>query len=429
MTTLTYHAGTAHTWHPVEGMIDALADQLLADGDVERALQRAFRLGSEDEIGLLDVLDRLREEEADLMHDVRDDDQHGDNLAAAQRLQDTRALRDALRQVESLDDLRGLDPELVARVLTPDEREWIDRWADMTGRLIEAGMVVQVGESLRLSARAVRRIGTGLLRHMYVPPQQRGRGSHAFPRPGLQGAAGDSASPWEWGRPLELDVSQSLVAAIARQHEAGAIQLRPEDFVVRERESGAAHATALLLDMSRSMDETGAWSIARRAAIALNSLIETRHRHDHLDLIGFSGTARRLDVESLPGLSWDQFSHGTNLHAGLLEAQRALLPYRRYNRQIVIVTDGEPTAYLDGNQPVFEHPVSGRTLQATLQEARRAARAGIRITMIAVGDAIDYDAFARDFIRVTNGRLLRLSVHEFGQVVVRDIASGRITVM
>lgn len=426
MNTLTYFAGKPNRRMSIDAVIDTLAESLLNDGDVDKALQRAFRLGSEDEMGLLDVLDRLREEASDLQHELREQDQHGDPGSAEKRLSDNQAMRDALRQVESLDDLQGIDPDLMDRALTTEERDWIDQWSNITGELIESGLVVQQGTKLKLTARAIRRIGSGLIRHMYLPPQIRGRGAHALPRPGLIGSPGDTTTDWEWGRPLDLDVAQTLISSIRHGSDNDHIRLQPDDFVVKEREAGAAYATVLMLDMSRSMFESGTWDIAKRAAFALDALNATQHKQDHLDLVGFSGDARKLAMTELPSLSWDQFSHGTNLHAGLIVARRLLERRRNTNRQMVIVTDGEPTAFMEGEQPIFEHPVTERTLHATLLEARRAAKANIAVTIIAVGDELRVEGFVGQLARITRGRLIHLPADQLGSFVVHDIANGRI---
>lgn len=426
---ITYHAGHGPRPFNIDFVIDAIADQVLSDGDVDRALQRLFRLGSEDEMGLLDILDRLREEASDVKHELDLDRQHSDDEgqnASEQRRNDALAMREALRQVESLDDLQGIDPELMNRSLTSDEMEWIEKWSDMKGALIDAGLVAQTGARLQLTARAIRRIGAGILRNMYLPPQIRGRGSHAIHRPGTFGTPGDERSEWEWGLPLDLDVTRSLVNSISRGKSGGRIGLHIDDFVVQDRVSAAAYSTVLMLDMSRSMFESGAWDVAKRAAMALDTLNTATHRHDQLELVGFAGDARQLTMTELPMLNWDQFSHGTNLHAGLQIARRLLKQRRSSNRHIVVVTDGEPTAYMDHEQPIFENPVTERTTEATLLEARRASRDGIAMTIVAVGDELPTVGFAQHLIRCTSGRLIHLPIADLGRFVVQDIGSGSI---
>lgn len=425
--TVTYHAGTSRPRINVDAVLDSITDAVLADGDVEKAMQRAFRFGTEEDIGLLDVLDRLREESREIDLSLQKNDQHAtetEMVQAERRLEDSVAMRDALRQVESLDDLQGIDPELMQRTLTPEEMQWVEKWAEMTGQLIESGLVVAQGNRLRLTSKAIRRIGSQLLRHMFLPPQVRGRGAHLIHRPGNYGMASDDVVSWEWGKPLDLHITRSLSNAIRRSKSAGRLGLAVSDFEVFDRESGAAISTVLLIDMSRSMFESGAWNAAKRAAVALNTLMSASHMHDRLELVGFSGDARKLELEELPSLSWDQFSHGTNLHAGLIAAGRILERDHGMNRQVVIITDGEPTAFMEGTTPIFEHPVTDRTIHPTLLEARRLARKGVSITTIHVGDHVGEEAFASMLLRATAGRLIHVPLESLGSFVVRDVAAG-----
>ena len=422
-----YAPGTPTRKINVDAVLNTIADQVLSGGDVEKALQRAFRFGTEDELGLLDILNRLREEIQDDVHAEIDSSQHSLDLEAEsveRQLDDAIAMRDALRQVESLDDLGGIDPELMNRALTTDEREWVEKWSEMTGQLIESGLVAFSGPRLTLTAKAIRQIGAKLLQHMFIPPSNRGRGSHQIDSPGLHGTPGDLSSRWEWGRPLDLDIGRSLSNAIRRPREGGRVKLHADDFEVFERESGAAIHTVLLTDMSRSMFESGAWEAAKRAAIALNTLVSTGRHHDQLDLVGFSGDAKELSLEDLPMLSWDQFSHGTNLHAGLLVASRLLRRRHALNQQVIIITDGEPTAFMDGTEPVFEHPVTHRTLESTLLEARRMSRRGVNLTTICVGEADSAPEFAHTLSQTVNGRLILLPIDQLGAFIVKDVAQG-----
>lgn len=423
---LTYHSAAPARTINVEAVLDSIADQVLDGGDVEKALQRDFRFGTEEDLGLLDILNRLREEISELDTSTDNSGDHVADLELSSRerkREDAVAMRQALQQVESLADLQGLDPELMDRSLTPDELDWVEKWADMTGQLIESGLVVSDGHRLKLTSKAIRRIGSQLLRHMILPPQKLGRGQHLLHRPGNTGMPSEDVSPWEWGKPFDLHITRSLTNAMKNRTEGAKLRLTTDDFEVFDRESGAAVSTVLLIDLSRSMFESGAWNAAKRAAIALNTLISTSQVHDRLELIGFSGDARKLDLDDLPSLNWDQFSHGTNLHAGLLAASQSLNRHHGMNRQVVIITDGEPTAFMDGNTPVFEHPVTERTIKSTLLEARRLAKRGISITTIHVGERGKDVEFAEALVRAAAGRLIDVPLDSLGSFVVRDVAS------
>ncbi len=422
ITHVTYHAGRPREVLDVGNIIDAIADQILDHGDVERAMQSAFRLGTDDDFGMLDILDRLRDEieRESSDGDLTDMDQADSSSPSKD---DAQAMRDALREVQSPEDLQGLDPKLMERALTLEERVWVDKWSDATGQLIDSGLVARQGGKLQLTPRALRRIGANLLRHVYLPPVRRGQGGHPYPVRGIIGAAGDEVSPWEWGQPFDVDIAATLMNSVRRSSIQGRLVVRPGDFAVRDRESASSYTSVLLLDMSRSMFDSGAWDVAKRAAIALDALSHAQHRFDQVHLVGFSGTARELAVVDLPGLSWDQFSHGTNLHHGLIRAGRLLDRDLTRNRQIVIITDGDPTAYMDGPNAVFENPVTEKTLHATLREGARLTRAGVSTTLIRVGEDEKLTGFPIDFARTSKGRLISLPLDRLGSFVVRDVGS------
>lgn len=423
---ITYRPGTPRFRRPVSTILDAVSDQLIRDGDVEKALQREFRIGSDDHMGLYDVLNRLAEEIQDVESQMAD----AADSVSRQRLQrnrdDLEKARAGLRQTESFEDLKGIDPDLLDRALLPDEREWIDEWMDITGQLIESGLVVHTGRKLELTPLAIRKIGARILRHIHLPPVLRGRGNHPLHRRGFVGLPSEATSPWEWGQPFDIHLGRTVLNAVRRNPGALPVRLTADDFEAHDRESGAAVATVLMIDMSRSMFASGAWDAAKRAAVALDALISSSLPQDSLDLVGFSGDARRLRLDDLPSLTWDQFSHGTNLQAGLRVAQSILQRHRGMNRQIVILTDGEPTAYLDGEKSIFEHPVTERTINATLGEAARVARAGIAVTTMMLATSHELDHFVMRFSRLVRGRVIRVPTGQLGSYVVRDVTTGSI---
>src|SRR5699024_5943168 len=145
----------------------------------------------------------------------------------------------------------------------------------------------------------------------------------------------------------------------------------PEDFEVYERESRGSVATVLLIDMSRSMFYNGAWDAAKRSALALDTLMRGQFQRDELEIAGFSERAERLTLTQLPSLEWNEYSHGTNMEDGLRLARELLRPFAGKTRQIVLITDGEPTAYMDGAEAQFEHPPTDRVFDATMREVVR----------------------------------------------------------
>src|SRR5205807_2811677 len=150
----------------------------------------------------------------------------------------------------------------------------------------------------------------------------------------------------------------------------GAGPLRPDDFAVHRSDTLTRSATVLMLDMSRSMPLRGYFYAAKKVALALDSLIRSAFPRDSLHIIGFSDLAREIKPSALPYLSVNEYVYGTNMQHGLMLARRLLARDRGENKQIIIVSDGEPTAHLVPGDPVprFAYPSKPETFLRTLLE-------------------------------------------------------------
>jgi uncharacterized protein with von Willebrand factor type A (vWA) domain len=204
---------------------------------------------------------------------------------------------------------------------------------------------------------------------------------------------------------------------------AGRVRLHPDDLEVVEQEVRPRTATALLLDLSFSMPLQGHFVPAKRMALALHALIEGKHRQDSLHLIGFSDYARRMQAADLAAAGFERV-YGTNMHHAFLLARRVLADDPRPVKRVVMVTDGEPTAHLVDGRSVFNWPPVAETLEATLREAMRLARAGIELDIFLLEDDPGLVAFAGRLARLTGGEVFRMSAEEVGHTVVTGYRSG-----
>ena len=157
------------------------------------------------------------------------------------------------------------------------------------------------------------------------------------------------------------------------------MRLTPDDFEVFRTELRTQAATVVMLDMSRSMIFNGCFLPAKKVALALNALIRGQFPRDQLHIVGFSLYAREFRAEQLPGLAWSEWNVGTNMHAGFQLSRQLLGRQKGGNKQIIMVTDGEPTAHMEGGEAEFAYPPTRRTLQETLKEVQRCTRDGITI--------------------------------------------------
>ncbi len=158
---------------------------------------------------------------------------------------------------------------------------------------------------------------------------------------------------------------------------------------------------------------------AKKVAMALHSLIATRYPGDYLGIVGFSEVARLLRPEQLPEVSWD-FVFGTNMQHALLLA-RQMLCRRSGTRQVLMITDGEPTAHLlPGGQPFFSYPPTRETVQATLAEVARCTAEGIRINTFMLDATPHLQAFVERLARINKGRVFFTTPENLGSYVLVD---------
>jgi uncharacterized protein with von Willebrand factor type A (vWA) domain len=203
------------------------------------------------------------------------------------------------------------------------------------------------------------------------------------------------------------------------------VKLDPSHFEVQDTDARTSTATMLLIDMSRSMIHNGCWDAAKRSALALDTLIRSKFPRDLLGLIGFSATAHPLDMRDLPTLEWNEYAYGTNLQHALEMAREQLRPERGKNRQIIVITDGEPTAHIEDGDVYFQYPPTQRTIEMTLREVVRCTREDITINTFLLESTPHMQWFLEDLMRINKGRVIASSPTRLGSYVLRDFLRGR----
>ncbi len=185
-------------------------------------------------------------------------------------------------------------------------------------------------------------------------------------------------SPTSSVTPSTSTSSATVRNAIRRGGGGHAGALTPDDFEVERTEHLVRSSTVLMLDLSLSMPMRDNFLPAKKVAMALHSLITGQFPRDYMGIVGFSEVARELKAEQLPEVSWD-FVYGTNMqHA--FQISRRLLARQTGTKQIIMITDGEPTAHITGSGEVyFNYPPVRETVDATLREVVRCTKDGIRI--------------------------------------------------
>jgi uncharacterized protein with von Willebrand factor type A (vWA) domain len=202
------------------------------------------------------------------------------------------------------------------------------------------------------------------------------------------------------------------------------VRLLPDDFELVEAEQRTEAATALLLDLSFSMPLRGHFVHAKRMALALHALIEGRYPHDTLYMIGFSDYARPMQPQDLTAAGWERV-YGTNMQHAFNLAGRLLAQHPRATRQVIMVTDGEPTAHLEGEQAFFSWPPVPKTIRLTLAEALRLSKAGVTLNVFMLEDSPGLIRFMERLAELTAGRIFLMDDRQIGEFIVRDYVARR----
>ncbi|MGA1565567.1 MAG: vWA domain-containing protein [Ilumatobacteraceae bacterium] len=344
-----------------------------------------------------------------------------DAMAEMGRLDELEGLLDA---ATSPADLAEIDPERVRDLIGDDAAAALDQLAKLTEELIRAGLVDRVEGRLELTPRGLRAIGSNALRDLFGSLRRDQLGQHPLPTIGQGHESAHDTKPYEFGDPFRLDLHRTIRNAIARRGGGTPVELEPDDFEVERTEHLTRAATVLMVDLSMSMPMRGNFLPAKKVAIALHSLITSQFPHDFIGLVGFSETAREITAAQLPEVSWD-YVYGTNMHHGFTLARR-MLSRQQGTKQIIMITDGEPTAHITSNGGVFfDYPPAPETLEATLREVVRCTREGIRINTFVLDATASLDAFVERMTNLNGGRAFHTTNDELGGYVLVDFVERR----
>ncbi|CAN5836084.1 VWA domain-containing protein [soil metagenome] len=342
-------------------------------------------------------------------------------LARAQRLD---RLAEQLSDVRTPEALEAIEAHELEELLGAESADDLRALKALARSLEDACLAEHRGGRLELTPRGARQIGQKVLDELFARLQRDVFGNHARGGAGWAGERGESSRPYEFGQPFELDLQRTLGNALARGAGLPA-HLRPTDFEVHDTEAVTRAATVLLVDMSRSMLLRGCFLAAKKVAVALDMLIRSRYPRDELHVVGFAYYARQIHAGGLIGLAWQGYEYGTNLQHGLLLARQLLARSHAANREIVIITDGEPTAHFENGQVEFSYPPTSRTLSETLGEVARCTRADITINTFMLERSRALSAFVEQMTRLNRGRAFYATPERLGEYVLVDYVGRR----
>jgi len=349
------------------------------------------------------------------------------------------------RLIEALDNgqLTNINLEDLANFLGPEARQAVETMLNFMEYLQNMGFIHRSEEGWDLTARAIRRIGQRALKDIYAGVHKDAFGSHETRHRGIGMPLPDSPKPYEYGEPMNVDLKATLMAALERNaaeaplvapgedgfqtrglNPLSPIKIDPRDFQVSRMEYQTSTSTVLLLDMSLSMVREGRFVAAKKVALALEHLIRSQYPRDMFHVVGFSTVARELRGKELAhasgNIGGDIF---TNIQDALRLAIKLIARGGSRNKQIILITDGQPTAYtLDGKLHV-EWPMFGISPNAnreTLKEVKRITSCGATINTFMLDSAPELMRFVNELTRINRGRAFYTTPEKLGQYLLVD---------
>jgi uncharacterized protein with von Willebrand factor type A (vWA) domain len=351
------------------------------------------------------------------------------DLNAAMRLMDEMQGMDELeRQLERTQyggDIGDIDEERLEELLGTEAAETLRQLKQFLEILEEAGYIRRKGNTWELTPRGTRKIGQKALGEIYAQLKEDSFGKHATREQGYGGERADDTKKYEFGDPFHLHLTKTITNSFYREGPSVPVALSPDDFEVFRSELLTQTATVMMLDLSWSMALRGSFQAAKKVALALNNLIRTQFTRDSLYIIGFSAYARELNAEQLPYVRWDESVLGTNMHHALMMAQNLLSKHKAGTRQIIMISDGEPTAHLDRGRSYFAYPPSPITIRETLKEVRRCTQKGIVINTFMLDRNYYLKEFVNQVARINKGRVFYTTPDKLGQYILVDYVASK----
>lgn len=350
----------------------------------------------------------------------------GDGTGVFQDLADLDQLSEQLSQSYGGARMDDLDLDALSRQLGDQAAVDARTLQQLEKALRDSGTLKRDSSGqLRLTPKAMRQLGKALLRD--VAQRLSGRqGQRDMDKAGAAGERSGATREWAFGDTEPWDVTRTVLNGVLRRagDPTGPL-VEIGDVEVQETEARTQAAVALLVDTSFSMAMDGRWVPMKRTALALHTLIRSRFRGDHLQLIGFGRHAEVMEIEQLTALDamWDK---GTNLHHALLLANRHFRKHPNAQPVLLIVTDGEPTSHLEPDGEVwFSYPPHPLTVAYAVRELDNARRLGAQTTFFRLGEDPGLARFIDSMARRVDGRVVAPELDDLGAAVVGSYLGSR----
>lgn len=341
------------------------------------------------------------------------------------------ALRRALESGELFDRQRADEVREQLANMSPEQ---LDQLLNrLAAKLRDEGYVSQQdtprGVKLEITDKAVDFLGFKALKDLLGALGRSSFGAHETRALSTGVESSGGSRPWAFGDTLNLDAGATLFSAMRREGLRLPLNIGYEDLHVHQSEYTSSCATVLLLDCSHSMILYGEdrFTPAKRVALALAHLIRTQFPGDSLRLVLFHDTAEEVRLGELARLQVGP--HYTNTRDGLILARRLLAGEKKDMKQIIMITDGKPSALTMEDGRIYKNPMGldPFVLRATLEEVGRCKRAGILINTFMLASDYSLVQFVQKVTEMCRGKAYFTTPYNLGQYLMMDFLKRKTT--
>ena len=382
-------------------------------------------------------------------------------LRVKEELEAIDRLLEQLREARETAQIGIIDMAALSAFAEPGDMEQLaslqQQIADYMRELAEQQGLEFTAEGYQLTPKAYRIFQSTLLEQIFSDLQAARSGRHMGPVIGDGAVEMPRTKPYEFGdSPAHMDITQSLINAMIRNGPGLPIRLSPQDIEIYQTRNTPKCATVVIMDMSGSMRYDAQYVNAKRMGLALDGLIRSEYPGDYLQFVEMYTFAKPRHVSEIPSLmpkpvtvydsvvrlradmsderisEFDIPHHFTNIQRALQIARQFLAAQDTPNRQIILITDGLPTAHFEAEQLYLLYPPDPRTEQATMREAQLVTREGITINIFLLpnwGQTQDDVQFAHRMAEASGGRVFFTGGSDLDRFVVWDYVKRRRTII
>lgn len=339
-------------------------------------------------------------------------------------LQKMDTLEQQMKRAQYDPSLDSIDDELLQEVMGDEAKQELEAMREITRLLEKAGYINRVGDRYELTPKGMRKIGRKALDSIFADLRKDRPGGHNNRRSGPGYERIEDTKKYEFGDDFAIHVEKTIMNSLARGPSVP-VKLDIEDFEVLKTEESTRSATVLMLDQSMSMFLNGYFEAAKQVAVALDTLIKTRYPKDVLHVVTFSRRAHEISGKELLLTSLSRMEQGTNYQNALRLARKLLSKQTCNNKEIILISDGEPTAHLERNEVYFQYPPSLRTLQLTMREVRACTAQQIVINTFMFENSPFIIGFISLMARLNKGKVFFTDPDNLGKYILQDYLSHK----